>query len=208
MKRRSRVRFLGAAATAICAPATAGPAHADIGVPMIFATLPAMLVALVPIIVVEGVILGKRLGLRFAQIVWPSALANIVSTIVGMPITWGILFVFEAVTSGPGSRLPWTIQKILYATIWSAWLPPEGPSLYWIGPAATLSLMVPFFLASWLLESEVLWRTLLRAGSVPAPGLLPRVRAAALRANAASYAGLALFVLAWLVTSVLGHRPH
>ena len=207
MRARKRAWIAGCFVAIMGAIAMSEPARADIGLPMIFLTLPSLAIALVPIVCVEGVILAKHLVLRFRSVLWPSTLANLVSTIIGVPITWGILLVLELLTGGgTGAHLPWSVQRILYVTFWAPWLPPAESDLYWMVPVATLSLMVPFCVASWLLESEVLWRTLLRSDAVVAQGLHPRVRKAALWANLASYSGLAAIVIGALIIGVIRHH--
>jgi hypothetical protein len=58
------------------------PASADAGVPMLFVTFPAMVIALIPIVLVETIIFAKFLKARAAPFAKSVAIANVDSTIV------------------------------------------------------------------------------------------------------------------------------
>ena len=81
---------------------------ADAGVPMIFITWPGMLVFLLTIMAVEAIFIIRHTALTRKRIVWATASANAVSTVVGIPLTWGILFGCEmALWAGlSGFRIP------------------------------------------------------------------------------------------------------
>jgi len=65
--------------------------YANIGVPMIFVTLPMMVVALLPIIIIETVLATPYLKIPFRFLLRLIARANLFSTFVGIPITWFLL---------------------------------------------------------------------------------------------------------------------
>jgi hypothetical protein len=71
------------------------PLYADAGVPMIFLTLPAMGILLIPIILVEGFLCKKWLGLTTWEAMKLNAASNLVSTLIGVPLAWAIMFGIE-----------------------------------------------------------------------------------------------------------------
>jgi hypothetical protein len=173
-----------------------GAANADAGVPMLFVTFPAMVVALIPIIVLETYVVGRMLKLRAFPAAKPVAVANLVSTFVGIPMTWVLLVVFEFVTSGGDAYGLQTFTQKFLAVTWQApWLIPYEPDLSWMIPTASLVLLVPFFFTSYWVEAKVV---------AAMTRTCPRneVKSAVFKANVASYALLAVFNVAWLIWSV------
>src|SRR5438094_902125 len=65
---------------------------ADIGVPMIFVQWPLMICALLPVIVIEALVVRKRLALSYRRAFAGAAQANVVSTLAGVPLAWGLMF--------------------------------------------------------------------------------------------------------------------
>jgi hypothetical protein len=108
---------------------------ADAGVPMIFLTFPAMVALLVPIIALEAWLLRQWLGLDIWPAIKSSTLANIASTIIGVPGAWAVMFGLEISLGASISHLPrldrlldkWQgpVANVLGALLASAWL---GPS--------------------------------------------------------------------------------
>ncbi len=134
----------------------APPAHANMGVPMIFITLPVMLVALIPIIGIEAYVLLERLGLSFWKSVEVASAANFASTVIGMPVTWFLLFLVTLLTGGgSGFGIRTAKARFLTVTLGASWLPPVDKTMTWMAPAAGFVLLIPFFFASWLVEYEV-----------------------------------------------------
>lgn len=168
-------------------------AHADIGVPMIFITLPSMLVALLPVIQVEAFVLGRKLGVAHRTVIKAVSIANIVSTIIGIPVTWFLLVLVEMFTGGGGAYGIETTKQRFLAVTWQApWLIPYEHDLDWMIPAATLFLLIPFFFASWLIEERIV-RAFLKESD-------PRsVKRGMFAANGASYLLLGLITLCWLL---------
>jgi hypothetical protein len=74
---------------------------ADAGAPMIFIEWPLMFCALVPVIVIETEVARRYLALPYPKAVAGAAKANILSTLVGVPLAWGIMLVIELVTMFP-----------------------------------------------------------------------------------------------------------
>lgn len=197
MRRLHKMRLLTLVISA-CTFSTG--ASADAGVPMLFVTFPSMLLALVPIILLESVVLGRMMRRSAASFMKSATIANLVSTIVGIPVTWLVLVFLELLTGGGSAYgLSTTLQKLLAVTWQAPWLIPYEGQLYWMVPTASLFLLVPFFFVSYLIEAPIV-------ASIQCELPRPQVRAAIFRANVASYIGLAAFNLWWLVWA-LNHPP-
>jgi hypothetical protein len=170
--------------------------RADIGVPMLFVTFPAMVIALVPVIWIEAQYGLVRLGLPQRQALGVATAANAVSTIIGVPLTWLVLVGLQMITGGGNAYGLNTLSARLLAVTWqSPWLIPYEDDLVWMVPAAALSLLVPFFFASVFIEYHVARRVL----STHAPA---RVHAAVWRANLLSYGLLAAATIVWLISGL------
>ena len=70
------------------------------GIPMIVVTLPAMVMLLVPVIVIEGLLCKRWLGLTTLQAIKSNAVSNLASTIIGVPVAWAIMLAVEFGTLG------------------------------------------------------------------------------------------------------------
>lgn len=130
---------------------------ADMGVPMIFVQWPLMFAALLPVIAVEAWILRGRLTLPRGRAIKGSAFANLASTIVGVPIAWGVMLGVEfGVMSGVGhfaERHHWNMSSPLWNVLsifMSAWVNPPIKSYAGIALAAALLLIPTYFLSVWL----------------------------------------------------------
>ena len=162
-------------------------AWADVGLPMLVVVWPASALALLPVVIVEASFARRPLGLTVRRSLALSALANAASTIIGIPVAWGVLLVplFAAAV------LPRGLQFIVVPS-YVAWLPPvEGT--WWIATAMVI-LCVPFFFASVFIERWVARRFF--PGSEAA-----RVRQWSWVAHLWSYGGIAVVLIAvtvWL----------
>jgi hypothetical protein len=76
------------------------PLLADAGIPMIAITLPGMLLLLAPVIALETIVIRKQTAIPFKSVLKANALANIASTILGMPLAWLAMLLLEFVTGG------------------------------------------------------------------------------------------------------------
>lgn len=174
-------------------------AQANAGVPMVFLTLPGMVLALVPVVLVEMRVIIKGLGLAPRVAFKVAAWSNVLTTFVGVPLTWAILLVLEGVTGGDRAYGINTPLKKLLAVTWQApWLIPyeADHNLYWMVPAAMMWLLVPTFFMSWWLEYLAAARML--------PGTdRPRLKSVMFRANLVSYALLELCALGWLLFEII-----
>jgi hypothetical protein len=152
-------------------------ALADAGFPMLVLAWPAALLLFVPVVLVEGLLARRMLGLSTRDALKLSLIANAWSTLLGVPLTWLALLLLEIVGTLPlnlvagNSRLVW-----LFAPLYAAWLPPVNG--FWPVFASGAVLCVAFFFASVWIEARSARRR------VPAD----RALAWAKRANLVTYA--------------------
>lgn len=133
-----------------------GIAWANAGVPMLFVVMPAFAFSIVPIIIIEASYLSKKLQISRMVAGKTAIISNLVSTIVGIPITWIILVVVQMITGGGRSYgIDTSFGRIISVTWQAPWLIPYESELYWMVPVAGLVLLIPFFFASWWSEYMV-----------------------------------------------------
>ena len=188
-------------------------ASANAGLPMIVLAWPGMGLMLIPIIVLEVIALGRMLGIPRRRTILVVTVSNVVSTVVGIPITWAILvalqffvsplilgLVFRGLGGGEiGSDS--FLGRLIAVTFEAAWLVPRFEFRRWMIPTAMLVLLVPFFFASCFVEYHVT-RLMMRDFKAGV------VKNAVRRANLVSYALLVLVVLGVLAVSICRHaRP-
>jgi len=175
----------------------------DMGLPMIFPAMYLMILALGPIIFIEAFAI-RSLKRSLERTVLSVTVANFASTIVGIPGTWGVLYLFQMATSWAGSTQTGSALDIFLAvTLQSPWVTPRGPEYDWIVYAAGLFLLVPFFFASWILEYWVIAKFVKPAAPDTPPA---KIKRAVRNANLYSYSLLALFILILLSIRLLGAR--
>jgi hypothetical protein len=190
------------------------PMVADAGIPMIALTLPAMVVLLIPVIVVEGFLCKKWLRLTTWKALKLNALSNLASTIIGVPLTWAIMFAAEFGMSelvGRSEKLQnWhsPVAKVIFLFLGSAWIAPVEGKDAWLIPAATLALLISFFFASYGVEYLVMWFMLGMPEEEPPDLAYPRVRIAVRNANLVTYGAMFLATSVWLVISLPHHWLH
>ncbi|HEY9714170.1 MAG TPA: hypothetical protein V6C72_11925, partial [Chroococcales cyanobacterium] len=134
-------------ATALALAGT--PAHANVGLPMLAIVWPAMWLLLVPIILLEAAVGTRLLHVDFIRAAQIAGVANVISTVIGIPITWIALVAVEMnVGKGGGVYgLDTLWGRILSVTLQSPWLLPYMDS-GWVVPAAELFLCLPFCVMS------------------------------------------------------------
>lgn len=182
----------------------------DMGLPMIFPAMMLMIIALGPIIFIEAYML-RGLGLSLERTVVSAAVANIVSTAIGVPVTWCLLFGLQMATSWTGGLVQgssfWDI--FLGLTLQAPWVHPRGPEYDWIIYGAGLVLLVPFFFASWLVEywvARFIARNAMIAAGADPDRAGGKIKRAVRNANLATYALLAVFLLIVLIVKLSGTR--
>ncbi len=101
-------------------------AYADAGLPMIVLIMPAMVVLLIPIIILEAIVLAKYLQIHYKSAIFSAGISNIISTIVGIPITWGILVGVEMITTGGRGYSNTWWGNLISVTLQAPWMDPQG----------------------------------------------------------------------------------
>lgn len=169
---------------------------ANAGLPMLLLFGPLLLLALLPIVLIETGLYRWRLGVDWGKAALGSTVANLISTIFGVPLTWVALVVLQMLTGGGGAH-----GVGIHAVTWQApWLIPYEEDLYWMVPAAGMFLCLPFLVASVLIEKLVLrlmWSHLDRS----------KIRLAVWLSNGVTYGCLATFWWILLVYEVATHAP-
>lgn len=183
---------------------------ADAGLPMIVLTLPGMLALLVPVVWIEASLCRKWLGLTTRAAVKSNLVANLASTLLGVPAAWFLTFLFEFLIGGTISAIPsferWNspLARVIEVIFGSAWLSPDEQNFYWMIPVATIALLIPTFLISIWIEARVMCR-MLEVAEEDSIGL-SRTWTAVRNANLVTYGLLASGSSIWLLISVLKHR--
>jgi len=111
----------------------------------------AALLLIIPVEAAIGVHFSK-FGQKQATKI--SLSANLISTLLGIPITWAGLVLVELFAShgGEASNMADLHEKVYAVTIQAPWLVPYDSYLYWMVPCAGLVLCIPFCLMSVLSE--------------------------------------------------------
>lgn len=177
----------------------------DMGLPMIFPAMYLMIIALGPIIFIEAFAI-RSLKLSLERTVLSVTVANFASTIIGIPVSWMLLFGLQQAAYSLGRPAPGSFWDIFLAvTVQSPWVHPRGPEYDWIVYCAGLFLLIPFFFASWILENWVIVKFVKPTlpGRVAPGALLVKIKRAVRNANLCSYGLLALFITVMLVIRLM-----
>ena len=146
---------------------------------------PPAWLALVPVIWIEAWVARRTLRVSWPSAICSTALANLVSTLIGIPMTWVAWMMVEDGTARGMSNVG---DGIYAVTAQAPWLIPYEQHLWWMIPAAALTLTIVFFLVSVAVE----W-LIMRAFHRRLRGR--DVTRWAWRANLFSYAVILLFVI-------------
>jgi hypothetical protein len=172
------------------------PIFANIGIPMIFPQFVLMALAFGPVVLVESVLIRGPMSLSPLSALKGAAVANLWTTLLGVPLAWLVMLVIGIVTTGGYALgLDSPAKGLAAVTLQAAWLIPYEEHLFWMIPAAATVLLIPSFVISVLIERRVLerrWEAVDRA----------LVRSAVLRANIWSYMLLLVAGSLWLILSV------
>lgn len=137
--------------------------HADAGLPMLVLMWPGFIVALVPVIYIEIRVLSKRLGMTPKELRYPVTMANVVSTVFGIPLAWLAMLAVELITTkGRSYGIETFGQKFVASVLQAAWLIPYENEFFWLVPVALTVNFAMAFLVSWFLEAWLL-STLVRS---------------------------------------------
>jgi hypothetical protein len=120
-------------------------------------------VLFIPVVAIEAWIARKivRLSVKRSVLVLASAGANAVSTLVGIPLVWGILVLIELFfvpRGGQALGIDSFWHRVVAVTVQAPWLIPYESELHWMIPLAAIVLLVPFFFASVFVERLVFRR--------------------------------------------------
>ncbi|WP_159875572.1 hypothetical protein [Aquitalea denitrificans] len=175
-------------------------AHADVGLPMIVVFFPISILAFIPIVLIESLVICKILNVRWKLSVKVAFLANLVSSVAGIPLAWFILLLFEFTASdvflkwGLSNSYPPSGVRGFEAIILTApWLGQTNDN--WSVPFAVIVLLIPFFLVSCWIES---WY----AAKWLSPSNVKNGVKAMWWANAASYLFLLAMCSIWLIWAI------
>jgi hypothetical protein len=89
MKTHSRLLLL------LVALAASSPAWANAGIPMLALSWPIQWLAFIPVVAGEAAIAAKPLHLPYRATLKPVAIANLWSTLIGVPIAWFSMLLLE-----------------------------------------------------------------------------------------------------------------
>ncbi len=119
--------------------------------------LPAMLVLLAPICIIEYFVASRALNQPRLWVANGVFWANAATTLLGIPLTWLAMLGLELATIGPETQSHDSLPGLLTSLVLqAAWLDVPKPGLEWMVPASTLVLLVPYFFVSVYTERTVL----------------------------------------------------
>ncbi len=180
------------------------PLLANMGLPMLILMLPAFVVTLPVVIAIEAWVIARQLEIEIRVGLGPVAWANVLSTLVGIPVAWFLVVVLETLVGvslwklwpDVGSGMPARLHDIVGLLLQAGWLGMGAERQHWLIPGAGLVLLVPFCAASAWVERRAV------AARLPE---LPRasIDRAVLRANLVSYAGFAILFAVWLIRELV-----
>jgi hypothetical protein len=122
-------------------------ASANAGIPVIFPSYHHMLIALIPVIILEAFIFRRYLDRSFWNLLVPVTVANIVSTTAGLPLSWLLGYGFRMIG---GSCLSTEAgQSMFNLFIESAWACKD--LIYWLLPIAIIiGLFVAYIVSAYI----------------------------------------------------------
>jgi len=125
---------------------------ANAGIPMIMMEYPILILALLPVIIIESISISNILNIEHSKTIKPIIVANLVSTLLGYPLTWGLRFLFLLLLE---SKLHSKLVFILLISFGPAWI---GSSKDKFLPVYIMLAMIPAFLFSVFIEYFILKR--------------------------------------------------
>lgn len=198
-----RLGYGACAAFAIFIPAL--PCAADVGLPMVIPSLVLMVPSLPVIVLIEGYVLKRTADISFRRGTTSAAFANIISTLIGMPIAWSTFLLVELGLQYARVE-PSNSNTLLQALMFigeAAWVgPPVDGQDAWRVYLAFLVLLVPYFSASVWIENHLVRWSLAKDGA-DREALYRGV----VRGNLITYALLATFLLANIVYTLVRSTP-
>jgi hypothetical protein len=137
---------------------------ADAGIPMIVAQWPLAAIVLIPVILIEALFNRYRLSISYRDSFAGTALANLVSTVAGVPLAWIVMLLIEITIGSIIPRQWWHSPIGLVLSLFCvAWLgPSDNTTLSWQVPLALSLLLIPtFFVSVWIERGvcKMVWRS-------------------------------------------------
>ncbi|MDO8481184.1 MAG: hypothetical protein Q7S65_05230 [Nanoarchaeota archaeon] len=136
-------------------------ALADIGIPIVAVNLSWMILLFIPIVLLEAYIVSRYIKAKYTKTLIPVTVANLVTTLLGYPFTWALLFGFEMLMTG-GSCGPgfWSIGASIKTFFYElAWMCPWDQNiLNWTYPLTIFVGLVFAFFVSVYIERIILKR--------------------------------------------------
>jgi hypothetical protein len=114
-----------------------------------------MWLGLVPIVLLEGALISRSKAIPYKTSVASTAVANIASTIFGVPLLWFILATVELVCCGSARGLGTASAKLYAVTVQAPWLIPYESEFGWMIPAALFTLALIFLVMSVAVEAPI-----------------------------------------------------
>lgn len=134
----------------------ATPAWANVGIPMIALAWPAYWITYLPVVVIEGAIVRRLLSVGWRDALKHLAIANLISTLIGIPIVWLLLLGVEIAlgTTVLSGELTHPVAVFAMTIVGAPWMPPVESRwpIYW----AFVILAVSFCGASIFVEYRYL----------------------------------------------------
>jgi hypothetical protein len=183
-----RRTYQAALAVVIIMASSAAPASADMGVPMIALYLPPAWALLLPIMLVEALVGWRKWRIPLKAAITSQAVANGVSTLLGVPVAWLFLAGVELTCCGTALGLGSGWRRAYAVTVQAPWLIPYEDDLKWMIPIALGVLSLIFCALSIACEFPIVR---LMVAAEHRPHVWPWV----VRANLVSYAGLYMVFL-------------
>jgi hypothetical protein len=119
---------------------------------MIAVYWPPAWLAFIPVVLIESVVGLRILRAQFGRVLIGAGVANLFSTLLGIPITWFALALIELLAFGSARGFETPLQKLYAVTVQSPWLMPYGEQSPWIVPVAAAVLSIPMYVMSVLTE--------------------------------------------------------
>lgn len=131
--------------------------YANAGLPLISFEFSGLMIALVPVIIVEALILKRMLTSKYGETFLIVGISNIVTTIIGYPLSWLLRFLIEMGLSHLESFFGISLYENSYSLFFlnlfaGAIIPQVTREFYWVIPVAIIGGLFYSFVISFLVE--------------------------------------------------------
>ncbi len=130
-------------------------AYCDVGLPLIFITLPAMILAFLPVFLAEAFVYKKFLDINYFIALKASFVSNLISTIAGVPLSWFLLLGVQMSSLAVMAKNTLLANNMWYQVLQNAWI--GGSDKIEFFRAITIGLAVSYFL-SVIIEYQIIKR--------------------------------------------------